>query len=170
MNFTYRKGTKTDLYELKKLAIKSWSPFKQSLTEDNWANLKRTIENDETYEKLLEQSHCIVCTKNGEKIIGMAFLVSSGHPTDIYLKEWSYIRLVSVDPGYSGLGIGRTLTTMCMDLAKQNGEDIIALHTSEIMDKARHLYESLGFRVLKEIDHRLGKRYWLYKIDLKEIN
>lgn len=170
MNFTYRKGTKTDLHKLKNLAIKSWSSFKQSLTEDNWAILKKTIEDDKTYANLIEESNCIVCTMEGEKIIGMAFLVSSGNPTDIYLKEWSYIRFVSVDPDYGGLGIGRTLTTMCMNLAKENGEDIIALHTSEIMDKARYLYESLGFRILKEIDNRLGKRYWLYKLELNEIN
>lgn len=37
------------------------------------------------------------------------------------------------------------------------------------MDAARHIYESLGFQVLKEIDQQLGKRYWLYKIDLTEI-
>ena len=52
--------------------------------------------------------------------------------------------------------------------ARQNGENIIALHTSEFMDTARHIYESVGFKVLKEIDQRLGKRYWLYKLDLNE--
>jgi hypothetical protein len=36
------------------------------------------------------------------------------------------------------------------------------------MDTARHIYESVGFKVLKEIDQRLGKRYWLYKLDLNE--
>lgn len=100
----------------------------------------------------------------------MAFLISSGNPTDIYLKEWSYIRFISVDPDYSGLGIRRKLTSMCIDLAIQNGEKTIALHTSEIMDKARQLYESLGFKILKEIDPRLGKKYWLYKLDLSKIN
>lgn len=57
---------------------------------------------------------------------------------------------------------------MCIDAARKNGEKIVTLHTSEIMDKARHLYEGLGFTILKEIDKRLGKRYWLYKLDLKK--
>jgi len=96
----------------------------------------------------------------------MAFLVPSGNPTDIYRKEWSYIRFVSVDPEFTGRGIGRKLTMMCIDKARANGENIIALHTSEIMGNARHIYESLGFRVLKEIDRRLGKRYWLYTLNL----
>ena len=86
------------------------------------------------------------------------------------LKEWSYIRFVSVDPLFGGQGIGRKLTTMCIDQAKDNGEQTIALHTSEIMTNARRIYESLGFEVLREIDQRLGKRYWLYKLDLNQIN
>jgi len=153
---------------LKKLAIKSWTPFQKQLTEENWNSLIKTISDDKTYKKLIDQSTCIVCATDNEHIIGMAFLVPNGNPTDIYLEEWSYIRFVSVDPDFGGQGIGRKLTTMCIDKAKQNGEKAIALHTSEIMDKARHIYESLGFEILREIDQRLGKRYWLYKLELTE--
>ncbi len=167
MNLTYRNGTIKDLQELKNLAIKSWSPFQKELTAENWAKLENTISDLKTYETLLVQSTGLVCIEN-DTIIGMAFLVPKGNPTDIYLAEWSYIRFVSVDPEYGGQGIGRKLTTMCIDLAKQNGEKTIALHTSEIMDKARHIYESLGFKIVREIDPRLGKRYWLYKLDLGE--
>ena len=166
MNLTYRQGTKEDLQNLKKLAIKSWTPFQSQLTVENCNSLKQTISNDKTYEELIDQSTCIVCVANYDNVIGMAFIVPNGNPTDIYLKEWSYIRFVSVDPEFGGQGIGRKLTTMCIDIARQNGEKIIALHTSEIMDKARHIYESLGFNVLREIDQRLGKKYWLYKLEL----
>jgi len=166
MNLTYRQGTKEDLQNLKKLAIKSWTPFQSQLTVENWNSLKQTISNDKTYEELIDQSTCIVCVANYDNVIGMAFIVPNGNPTDIYLKEWSYIRFVSVDPEFGGQGIGRKLTTMCIDIARQNGEKIIALHTSEIMDKARHIYESLGFNVLREIDQRLVKKYWLYKLEL----
>lgn len=169
MNFRYRHGTKKDLQELKNLAIKSWTPFKEQLTEDNWDSLNTRISNDKTYTELIDQSTCIVCVSDNDDIIGMAFLVPNGNPTDIFEKEWSYIRLVSVDPKFGGQGIGRKLTNMCIDIAKQNGEKIIALHTSEIMNNARHIYESLGFRILKEIDQRLGKRYWLYRLDINEI-
>lgn len=49
MNFIYRQGTIADLKELKFLGIKSWSPFKQSLTEDNWNSY--TLTDDKTYLK-----------------------------------------------------------------------------------------------------------------------
>jgi ribosomal protein S18 acetylase RimI-like enzyme len=166
MQVTYRQGTIFDLTELKKLAVRSWGQFQSKLTDENWEKLSKSLTDDKTYVELLENSHCIVCITDDKKIIGMAFLVSKGHPTEIYDNEWSYIRFVSVDPEYGGQGIGKKLTNMCIDRAKQNGEKIITLHTSELMDKARHIYESIGFTILKEIDQRLGKRYWLYKLEL----
>ena len=166
MDITYRKATYNDLTELKNLAVKTWGQFQPSLTDENWEKLHNSLSDDKTYTELLDKANCIVCTLDQGKIIGMAFLVSNGHPTDIYDKEWSYIRLVSVDPDFGGQGIGRKLTTICIDIARQNGEKTIALHTSELMDKARHIYESLGFKILRKIDQRLGKKYWLYKLEL----
>jgi ribosomal protein S18 acetylase RimI-like enzyme len=99
------------------------------------------------------------------KIIGMAFLVPKGNPTDIYKKEWCYIRFVSVDPDFGGQGIGKELTKQCIVHAEKNNESVIALHTSEIMKTAMHIYESLGFKVYSEIEPRLGKRYWLYTME-----
>lgn len=168
MNITYRYGTINDLQGLKKLAIKSWASFQTQLTEENWISLYKTISDEKNYRALIDQSTCIVSVLDNDYIIGMAFLVPNGNPTDIYLKEWSYIRFVSVDPEFGGQGIGRKLTTMCIDIAKQNGEKTIALHTSEIMDKARHIYESSGFKIFKEIDQRFGKRYWLYTLELND--
>ena len=74
--------------------------------------------------------------------------------------------MVGVHPDFRGKGIGKKLTCMCIDDARENGEKIIGLHTSEVMDSARHIYESLGFTVYKEIDRIFGVRYWLYKMNL----
>lgn len=167
MDVTYRNATIEDLKDLKDLAIKSWAQFKSELTSENWERLSNTLGDDNTYIELLDTSDCIICTY-GDKIIGMAFLVPSENPTELYDKDWSYIRFVSVDPDFGGQGIGRQLTTNCIELAKASGEKTIALHTSELMAKARHIYESLGFKVLREIEPRLGKKYWLYILDLSE--
>jgi ribosomal protein S18 acetylase RimI-like enzyme len=166
MTLAFRRGTIDDLHELKNLAIKSWKQFQSKLTSENWTILYKNLTDDNTYTELLGNAECIVCISDKNIIIGMAFLVPSGNPTEIYDKEWSYIRFVSVDPDFGDQGIGRKLTTMCIELARQNQEKTIALHTSELMDRARHIYETLGFTILKEIEMRLGKRYWLYKLDL----
>jgi ribosomal protein S18 acetylase RimI-like enzyme len=158
----YRKGNIHDLIELKNLAIKSWSQFEAELTVENWQKLQATLLDENTIIDLQEKSDCVVCVSDSDSIIGMSFLVPSGNPTDIYDKDWSYIRFVTVDPAFAGQGIVKTLTEKCIAFAKQNGEKIIALHTSEMMLKARHIYEKLGFEILKPLEPRLGKKYWLY--------
>ena len=100
------------------------------------------------------------------KLIGMAYLVPSGNPTHIYPADWSYIRMVGVHPEYRGMGIAKRLTQMCVDHARQANEKIVGLHTSEKMDDARHIYESIGFKIDKELDTIYGMRYWLYKLEL----
>ncbi len=166
MNIQFRRGDYNDLNGLKRLALKSWGQYQTMLSPENWKALNESLNDHKTYTDLLENAECFICTNNQKGIIGMAFLVPSGNPTEIYDKDWSYIRFVTVDPDFGGKGIGKQLTKLCIDLAKSNNEKFIALHTSELMNNARHIYESFGFSVLKEIDQRLGKRYWLYKLDL----
>lgn len=166
MNLTFRKGHIEDLASLKDLAIKSWSQFQHMLSAENWDRLYDSLNDLSTYTELLGQSTCIICTAGDNQLAGMAFLVPSGNPTEIYDAQWSYIRFLSVDPSLGGRGIGRQLTEKCIHLARSNKENMVALHTSELMDNARHIYESMGFTILKEIDQRLGKRYWLYTLDL----
>jgi len=164
----YRQGNLNDLKNLKNLALLSWTQYKKDLQPKYWNELHTTLTNENTYQKLLEQSYCLVCESEATEIIGMAYLVPNGNPTDIYHTEWSYIRFVSVHPEYEGQGIGRKLTEKCIEYAKKNSEQTVALHTSEIMNKARRLYENLGFKVLKEIEPRLGIKYWLYLLELDE--
>ena len=163
---TYKQGHIGDLPRLKNLALKSWGAFKDHLTIENWHKLKKGLTDDKTYRELLQKSYCIICENDKQQIIGMSFLVPNGNPTEIYDKDWCYLRFVTVDPDYNGLGIGRQLTEKCIRYAIEKGERTIALHTSEIMNKARHIYESLGFKILKELEPRFGKRYWLYILNL----
>ena len=148
------------------MAIKSWSEFKSELTNENWQDLYKTLTNEKTYTDLIEKSYFVVCENLNEEIIGMSFLVPNGNPTEIYDKSWCYIRFVTVDPDFGGNGIGKKLTENCIEFAKQSGETTVALHTSEMMDKARHIYEKLGFKILREIEPRLGKKYWLYSLNI----
>ncbi len=163
---TYRQGNINDLPQLKKLALTSWSRFKADLTEENWLLLKNSLKDDKTYTELLLKATCFVCENNAAEIIGMGFLVPHGNPTEIYDSSWCYIRFLTVDPNYSGKGIGKCLTKKCIQLAIDNNEKTIALHTSELMHNAMHIYESNGFKIVRELEPRLGKRYWLYTLEI----
>lgn len=165
-DFHYRIGDVNDLDQISALAFLSWKQYESILTPANWNDLYSLLVNPKTYTDLLEISHCILCETSDKQIIGMAYLVPSGNPTDIYEEGWSYIRFVSVDPAYGGQKIGETLTAKCIQYAKDNGEKIVALHTSEMMGKAISIYENLGFKILRELEPRLGKRYWLYLLEV----
>jgi len=161
-----RKGNINDLNAVKQLAQNTWKQFEKDLTYENWNKLSNNLSNENLHKDLLLNSISFVCENEKEEIIGMSFLVASGNPTEIYNKEQCYIRFVSVSEKYKGLKIGQKLTEKCIEFARNNGEKKIALHTSEFMDKARHIYEKLGFEIIKEIEPRYGKKYWLYELSL----
>ena len=163
----YREGSINDKDQLQKLGISSYSPYSAILSPDNWKILHDFLHDEEKLAELINKSKIFVCT-NPNEIIGMAYIIPHGNPWDIFKSEWCYIRMVGVHPQYRGLGIAKTLTQMCLNHARQTKEKTVALHTSEFMDAARHIYESLGFKKLQEIEPRFGKKYWLYTLDLKE--
>lgn len=148
------------------LAFQSWKQYKDILTEENWLKLNKLHTSSSVFLDLLRISHPILCETNDKQIIGMAFFVPSGNPTKIYHEDWSYIRFVTVTPLYEGQGIGKMLTKKCIEYAKSKKEKIVALHTSEIMKNAISLYEKLGFKILRELEPSLGKKYWLYLLEI----
>ncbi len=161
-----REGNIQDLNQIQHLAQKEWSRYKSVLTPENWKKLYANLSDSQTFTDLLEQSDCFVCDNEKHEIIGFGFLVPSGNPTDIYNEKQSYIRFITANSEYKGQKIGQKITEKCINKAKENGEKYVALHTSEIMDAARHIYEKLNFRIVKELEPRLGKRYWLYELAL----
>ncbi len=164
-NYTYREASLNDKEQLKQLGIISYGQFSNILTPDNWTKLNTFLNDEEKLVDLINKSKSFVCLDKNE-IIGMAYIIPSGNPWDIFKAEWSYIRMVGVNPEYQGKGIAKNLIRMCLDHAKQTKEKIVALHTSEFMVAARHIYENLGFKMLQEIKPKFGKRYWLYTLDL----
>lgn len=167
MKFKFREGNIEDKEQLKELALVSYSQFEKVLTSESWNELYENLKSENSYSNILEISKCFVCEIEN-KIIGVAYFVPSGNPTEIYDSSWSYIRMVGVNPKYRGNGIGKRLTQNCIEYARQSNEHIITLHTSEFMDSARHIYEKLGFKRGKELKPIFGKKYWLYQIELNK--
>lgn len=164
-DFTYRKGTLDDKEQLKHIGIVSFAQYSPILDPEHNGNMMDSLNDDEKLVRLINMSEIFVCVDK-DKIIGTAYFIPNGNPWDIFKTEWSYIRMVSVEPAYQGKGIAKTLTAQCIAHAKKTNEKTIALHTSEMMDAARHIYESLGFKMLHEIESRLGKKYWLYTLEI----
>lgn len=77
------------------------------------------------------------------RALGLDRLVT-GVPEDGSL----YLAALGVEPAHQGRGIGRMLVEPVIAEARRKGKDLY-LHVALHNDRARHLYENLGFRVLR---------------------
>lgn len=165
-SLVYRAATLDDVQQLMQLGVASYGMYTAFLTPQNMEKMKSSMRNLNTWTGLLMFAKGLVCVHD-EQIAGMVFLVPSGQQSELFPQEWSHIRLLGVHPQFQGKGIATALTKWCIEQAGKDGEQVIALHTGEMMNAARHIYEKLGFVMWKEIPRRLDVRYWIYTLELK---
>ncbi len=95
----------------------------------------------------------VAATPAGEVLGGVTYV--SG-PEDPYSEELSEgeagIRMLAVAPAAQRRGVGRALTVACLERAQQARRRRVVLHTGTWMPNAIRLYESLGFRRVRELD------------------
>ena len=88
---------------------------------------------------------CWVAELGGE-IVGSVFLMAGE-------RNAAKLRLLYVEPSCRGKGAGRTLVRACVAFARHSGYPIITLWTNSILSAARKIYETEGFRLVKEEAH-----------------
>ena len=162
-NLTYRRANASDAPNIVGLTKSAYHDYKAVLAPADWAKMEANLAKQSLFVELLGKAAAFVCEID-HQLAGVIFLVPKGNPTTIFPADWSYIRLLGVNPKYRGLGIGRKLTQLCIQQAQATNEIGVALHTSEFMSAACSMYEALGFKQEKELDPLYGKRYWLYKL------
>ncbi len=159
----YRQANASDTPNIIRITVNAYRDYEAVLAPADWARMEFNLANESLFIDLLGKAATFVCEIDSQ-LTGVIFLMPKGNPTTIFPADWSYIRLLGVDPRYRGLGIGRKLTQLCIHHAQATGEVGVALHTSEFMTGARNMYEDLGFKQAKELPPMYGKRYWLYKL------
>ena len=78
-----------------------------------------------------------------------------------------HVRMLGVDPGHQGRGIGRALMDAVVAEARKLGRTRITLDTTEAMVAAQRLYESMGFERGEDLVYDDDFRLRWYELDLK---
>ncbi len=113
---------------------------------------------DETFEALVadilantikkydhKKDHIWIAEIDGERA-GTILVTNAGRST-------AQLRLFLTEPWARGQGIGKMLVNECICFAKQAGYKKMKLWTQNILHVARHLYETAGFKLVKEESH-----------------
>jgi ribosomal protein S18 acetylase RimI-like enzyme len=74
----------------------------------------------------------------------------------------AHLRMLGVDPGARGRGVGRALVEASIELARTRGKRFVGLSTTNVMEIARGMNERMGFHAVPERDRHFDNGFALY--------
>ncbi len=100
-----------------------------------------------------DRAELLVVRDDERRVVGSVALVLEGDFGEVTESDdEAAFRMLVVDPGVQGRGIGELLVTACLERARAAGKRRVVLSTDPRMATAQRLYERLGFTRLPERD------------------
>ena len=155
---TIRSFSKNDSDEINRVAIESFSEFKEKYSD--WARIKKSVG---SISELHNQADIVIAEINNCIVGGVALVFPGKDKNNNIENSWATIRVLAVSPRHRSKGVAKKLTMECIRLARQKDYFAIALYTSPIMSVAVAMYEKIGFIKIKSIGLICGVEYDLYK-------
>ncbi|MBL8324284.1 MAG: GNAT family N-acetyltransferase [Rubrivivax sp.] len=126
-----------------------------------------------------EREACWIARRSGgageppgaDERLGCVFLVQArSDDSGEVIPGVAQLRMLIVEPAARGLGLGRQLVAACEDFARRRGYRQMRLWTNQVLDAARHIYQSRGWQLVRSESHEsfgaaLVGEFW--ELDLK---
>jgi len=132
-----------ELDEASSLLRDSYQQYQDFIPTERWKNY---LEDIIDVRSRLEESELIVAVLD-RRLVGCVTLYLDAERTmpEAWPRGYAVIRLLAVHPQYRGQCIGHALMDECIRRCRQAKVKAIGLHTTELMDIARGMYERMGF-------------------------
>jgi ribosomal protein S18 acetylase RimI-like enzyme len=147
---TVRDARADELDAIGAMMVAAYAEYMPSDPPPEWRAYEHEIRD---VRRRLDASTLIVAEDAG-RLVGAVTYYAEGskEPHGGWPPSWAVIRLLAVDPGARGQGIGRRLTEECLRRARAAGRVAVGLHTTMLMTIARQMYERMGFVRVPEHD------------------
>ncbi len=145
-----RDSQPEELDDISLLLRDSYQQYQNFIPTKRW---KLYLEDIMDVQSRIGESDLIVAELD-HRLAGCVTLYMDGSKSfaDAWPEGWAVVRLLAVHPDFRGKCVGHALMKECVNRCRQANIKVIGLHTTEIMEVARGMYERMGFVRVPEYD------------------
>ncbi len=144
-----RDALPDELVDIGRLLQLAYSEFESSFPPERWSVIHANLGNPERWSP---GGQVILVSDDGVPAGSVQYFPPGGSDGRLFETTWSSVRMLGVHPAYRRKGVSQMLMNDCLERAIQDGAKVLALHTSEVMEVARAMYERMGFEVHHQIE------------------
>ena len=156
-----RPARSDELDDVAALIVDAYADYAAEMSPDAWSSFAAEIAN---VRGRMADAELLVAERQG-RLVGAVTMFTGWRGAQ---EGTVGVRLLSVLPEQRGSGVGRALMLRCLERAREEGKRRVVLTTTQEMEAARDLYESMGFKRAPALDHEPapGVRYEGYALEL----